>query len=194
MAKRNCFKTNKKSKLQETTDIINITKSWIEKIVIGLNFCPFAAQPFKTNSIHYEVVVESNLNTVLGEFSKVCTLLNDDESIETSLIILPEHFDDFEQYLDLVDLCEQLLIMEDLNGIFQVASFHPQYLFAGSEESDASNYTNRSPYPMIHILREDSLTTAIDKHIDVDSIPENNIKNARNLGLAFFKSSGFFKS
>jgi hypothetical protein len=194
VAKRNCFKKNKKSKLQETTDIINITKSWIEKIVIGLNFCPFAAQPFKTNSIHYEVVVESNLNTVLGEFSKVCTQLNDDESIETSLIILPEHFDDFEQYLDLVDLCEQLLIMEDLNGVFQVASFHPQYLFAGSEESDPSNYTNRSPYPMIHILREDSLTTAIDKHIDVDSIPENNIKNARNLGLAFFKSSGFFKS
>lgn len=194
MAKRNCFKKNKKSKLQETTDIINITKSWIEKIVIGLNFCPFAAQPFKSNSIHYEVVVESNLNMVLGEFSKVCTQLNDDESIETSLIILPEHFDDFEQYLDLVDLCEQLLIMEDLNGIFQVASFHPQYLFAGSEESDPSNYTNRSPFPMIHILREDSLTTAIDKHIDVDSIPENNIKNARNLGLAFFKSSGFFKS
>jgi hypothetical protein len=192
--KQNCFKSNKKSTLQETTDIINITKSWIEKIVIGLNFCPFAAQPFKSNSIHYEVVVESNLNTVLGEFSKVCTQLNDDESIETSLIILPEHFDDFEQYLDLVDLCEQLLIIEDLNGVFQVASFHPQYLFAGSEESDPSNYTNRSPYPMIHILREDSLTTAIDKHIDVDSIPENNIKNARNLGLAFFKSSGFFKS
>ena len=180
--------------MQETSDIINITKSWIEKIVIGLNFCPFAAQPFKSNSIHYEVVVESNLNAVLGEFSKVCTQLNDDESIETSLIILPEHFDDFEQYLDLVDLCEQLLIMEDLNGVFQVASFHPQYLFAGSEESDPSNYTNRSPYPMIHILRENSLTTAIDKHIDVDSIPENNIKNARNLGLAFFKSSGFFKS
>ncbi len=194
MDKRNYFKTIKKSKLQETTDIINITKSWIEKIVIGLNFCPFAAQPFKSNSIHYEVVVESNLNTVLGEFSKVCTQLNDDESIETSLIILPEHFDDFEQYLDLVDLCEQLLIMEDLNGVFQVASFHPQYLFAGSEESDPSNYTNRSPYPMIHILREDSLTTAIDKHIDVDSIPENNIINARNLGLAYFKSSGFFKS
>lgn len=194
MAKQNCFKSNKKSTLQETTDIINITKSWIEKIVIGLNFCPFAAQPFKSNSIHYEVVVESNLNTVLGEFSKVYTQLNDDESIETSLIILPKHFDDFEQYLDLVDLCEQLLIMEDLNGVFQVASFHPQYLFAGSEESDPSNYTNRSPYPMIHILREDSLTTAIDKHVDVDSIPENNIKNARNLGLAFFKSSGFFKS
>lgn len=180
--------------MQETSDIINITKSWIEKIVIGLNFCPFAAQPFKSNSIHYEVVVESNLNAVLGEFSKVCTQLNDDESIETSLIILPEHFDDFEQYLDLVDLCEQLLIMEDLSGVYQVASFHPQYLFAGSEESDPSNYTNRSPFPMIHILREDSLTTAIDKHVDVDSIPENNIKNACNLGLAFFKSSGFFKS
>ena len=194
MAKRNCFKTNKKSKLQETTDIINITKSWIEKIVIGLNFCPFAAQPFKSNSIHYEVVVESNLNMVLGEFSKVCTQLNEDESIETSLIILPEHFDDFGQYLDLVDLCEQLLIMEDLNGVFQVASFHPQYLFAGSEENDPSNYTNRSPFPMIHILREDSLTTAIDKHVDVDAIPENNIKNARNLGLAFFKSSGFFNT
>ncbi len=178
--------------MQSSTDIINTTKSWIEKIVIGLNFCPFAAHPFKSNSIQYDVVVESNLNTVLSEFSKVCTLLNEDESIETSLIILPEHFDDFEQYLDLVDLCEQLLIMEDLNGVFQVASFHPQYLFAGSDESDPSNYTNRSPFPMIHILREDSLTNAIDKHVDVDAIPENNIKNARNLGLAFFKSSGFF--
>jgi hypothetical protein len=108
------------------------------------------------------------------------------------LIILPEHFDDFEQYLDMIDLCEQLLIMENLEGVFQVASFHPQYLFAGSDENDASNYTNRSPFPMIHILREDSLTSAIDKHVDVDAIPENNIKNARNAGLAFFKSSGFF--
>jgi hypothetical protein len=114
---------------------------------------------------------------VLGEFSKVCNQLIEDETIETSLIILPEHFDDFEQYLDMIDLCEQLLIMENLEGVFQVASFHPQYLFAGSDESDASNYTNRSPFPMIHILREDSLTTAIDKHVDVDSIPENNIKN-----------------
>jgi hypothetical protein len=110
------------------------------------------------------------------------------------LIILPEHFDDFEQYLDIIDLCEQLLIMENLEGVFQVASFHPQYLFAGSDENDASNYTNRSPFPMIHILREDSLTTAIDKHVDVDSIPENNIKNAQNLGIAYFKATGFFKS
>jgi len=194
VAKRNCFKSNKKSKLQETTDIINTTKSWIEKIVIGLNFCPFAAQPFKSNFIHYEVVTESNLNVVLGEFSKICNQLLEDETIETSLIILPEHFDDFEQYLDMIDLCEQLLIMENLEGVFQVASFHPQYLFAGSDENDASNYTNRSPFPMIHVLREDSLTTAIDKHVDVDSIPENNIKNAQNLGIAYFRATGFFKS
>jgi len=180
--------------LQASTDTINTTKSWIEKIVIGLNFCPFASQPFKSNSIHYEVVIESNLNVVLGEFSKMCNQLLEDETIETSLIILPEHFDDFEQYLDMIDLCEQLLIMENLEGVFQVASFHPQYLFAGSDESDASNYTNRSPFPMIHILREDSLTTAIDKHVDVDSIPENNIKNARDLGIAYFKATGFFKS
>ncbi|MCX6293809.1 MAG: DUF1415 domain-containing protein [Sphingobacteriales bacterium] len=180
--------------MQSSTDIIDTTKSWIEKIVIGLNFCPFAAQPFKSNSIHYEVIAESNLNVVLGEFSKVCNQLLEDETIETSLIILSEHFDDFEQYLDMIDLCEQLLIMENLEGVFQVASFHPQYLFAGSNESDASNYTNRSPFPMIHILREYSLTTAIDKHIDVDAIPENNIKNARNLGIAYFKATGFFKS
>jgi hypothetical protein len=180
--------------LQASTDIINTSKSWIEKIVIGLSFCPFAAQPFKSNSIHYEVVTESNLNVVLGEFSKICNQLIEDETIETSLIILPEHFDDFEQYLDMIDLCEQLLIMENLEGVFQVASFHPQYLFAGSDENDASNYTNRSPFPMIHILREDSLTTAIDKHVDVNSIPENNIKNARNLGIAYFKATGFFKS
>ncbi len=180
--------------MQSSIEIINTTKSWIEKIVIGLNFCPFAAQPFKSNSIHYEVVFESNLNLMLGEFSRACNQLIEDNEIETSLMILPQHFDDFEQYLDLVDLCEQLLIMENLEGVFQAASFHPQYLFAGSDETDPSNYTNRSPFPMIHILREESLSAAIDKHVDVDSIPENNINNARNLGIAYFKSTGFFNA
>ncbi|MBC7866754.1 MAG: DUF1415 domain-containing protein, partial [Gloeobacteraceae cyanobacterium ES-bin-316] len=107
--------------------------------------------------------------------------------IETSLLILPDSFQGFEDYLQLVALAESLLEKEEYDGIYQLASFHPKYLFAGSNEMDPSNYTNRSPYPMLHFLREDSVSIAVDNHTDIDAVPEQNIAFTQEQGLGYMQ-------
>ena len=171
--------------------IINQTRTWIQQVVIGLNFCPFAAKPFRDETIHYQVIHLANAKLVLEEFIKECNRLENDNTTETSLIILADGFNDFYKYLDLVSLVEKLLKKEGFEGIYQIASFHPKYLFAKSNENDPSNYTNRSPFPMLHILREDFLEDAIKKHKNVDLIPTVNIAKANELGVFYFKSMEF---
>jgi hypothetical protein len=163
------------------------TKRWIQEVVIGLNFCPFAAKPFKDEVIRYVTLDQMGSKEVMENLINECHFLRENTNWDTSLLILSNGFESFEDYLDLVDLCEQLMAKEGFEGEFQVASFHPSYLFAGSDELDPANYTNRSPYPMLHLLREDDLEIAIEKHVDVDSIPEENIKKANNLGIEYFK-------
>jgi hypothetical protein len=172
-------------------DIIDTTKSWIEKVVVGLSFCPFATKPFKEDNIRYKVVNGKSLEQALTSVVVEMMFLDDNETTETTLIIFPDNFIDFNKYLELLDLSDQLLEKEGYEGVYQIASFHPKYLFAGTKDSDPSNYTNRSPYPMLHILREDSLEHAIKKHVNVDQIPEKNIQKATELGIEYFKNLGF---
>jgi hypothetical protein len=171
--------------------VIERTKNWIRDIVIGLNFCPFATKPFKNELIVYKVDDSSEAAAALESFMFTCRFLEDNPVMETALLIFPNGFSDFQDYLDLTDLAEKLLKAEGFEGIYQVASFHPNYIFAGSDENDPANYTNRSPYPMLHLLREDLLEIAIDKHIHVDDIPNQNIAKAKSLGLAYFKKMKF---
>ncbi|MEY3245594.1 MAG: hypothetical protein RL253_751 [Bacteroidota bacterium] len=171
--------------------VIERTKNWIKEIVIGLNFCPFARKPFKEELILYKVDDSSEKVAALESFISTCNYLEENPVMETALLIFPNGFSDFEEYLDLVDLSEKLLKAEGFEGVYQVASFHPDYLFAGSDENDPANYTNRSPYPMLHLLREDLLEIAIDKHANVDDIPNQNIAKAISLGLAYFKKMKF---
>jgi hypothetical protein len=171
-------------------DVIDATKSWIEKVVVGLSFCPFAAKPFKEGSIRYKVINGKSLEQALTSVVVEMMFLDDNETTETTLIIFPDNFSDFKKYLELLDLSEQLLEKEGYEGVYQIASFHPKYLFAGTKESDPSNYTNRSPYPMLHILREDSLEQAIKKHVNANQIPEKNIQKANELGIEYFKNLG----
>lgn len=171
--------------------IIESTKNWIRDIVIGLNFCPFARKPFKDELILYKVEDTSDEAAALESFINTCHFLEDNPAIETALLILPNGFSDFDEYLDLVDLSEKLLKAEGYEGVYQVASFHPDYLFAGSDEDDPANYTNRSPFPMLHLLREDLLEIAIDKHANVHDIPSQNIAKAQSLGLEYFKKIKF---
>lgn len=110
-----------------------------------------------------------------------------DAFIETSLLIMPEAFPAFTTYLQLLKQAESLLYRKNYDGVFQLASFHPLYLFAGSKEEDPANYTNRSPYPMLHILREESVTNAVDEYPDAREIPGNNITVANRIGLAQMK-------
>ncbi len=171
--------------------VISRTKNWIEKIVMGLNFCPFAAKPFKEGGIHYVVCKEANLKLALEQLMRSALFLDENNKIETLLIIFENSFLDFIKYLELLDLSEQLFEKEGYDGIYQIASFHPRYIFAGSNNEDPANYTNRSPYPMLHLLREESVAVAIEKHSNADEIPEKNIKKATDLGIDFFKDLEF---
>ncbi|MDX1315701.1 MAG: DUF1415 domain-containing protein, partial [Eudoraea sp.] len=110
-------------------------------------------------------------------------LLTDDTNIETTLFILPQGFDDFENFLDLIDLTNQLIDELGYRSTYQVAHFHPDYCFEGEKENDPANFTNRAPYPTLHLLREASLQKAIESYPDTSAIPDNNIKLARKLGF-----------
>ena len=163
------------------------TDNWIKKVVIGCNFCPFAAKALTKKTVRYIVKETTDFKSALTALAEEFEFLNSNLNIETTFIIFSDGFADFLQYLDLVDKGERLLTKEDYDGVYQLASFHPQYLFAGSNENDPANYTNRSPYPMLHILREDSITKALENFDDPDSIPEKNIDFAKTKGIAYMK-------
>lgn len=156
--------------------IIDSTRNWVEQVVVGFNLCPFAKRELVKNRVRFVVSKASNEADLLDELAHELALLNSDESIETTLLIHPQVLQDFFQYNDFLEVADELLVDMDLEGVYQVASFHPDYQFGGTEPGDAENYTNRSPYPMLHLLREDSLTLAIDNYPDVDLIPERNIQ------------------
>lgn len=167
--------------------VIAKTKKWITDVVVGCNFCPFAARELKRNTVNYIVENSTDISVCLETFIRECMRMDDDDATETSFIIYTDMFADFEDYLDFVSLAEALLEQEDYEGVYQVASFHPQYCFDDVDENDASNYTNRSVYPMLHILREESIEKALENYPDPDAIPERNIDFARNKGAAYMQ-------
>jgi uncharacterized protein len=167
--------------------IIAQTKKWIVDVVVGCNFCPFAAKEVKRGSIQYEVLNDATSKNILETTAQMFEKLDADNTIETSLLILPNDFEIFTSYLDIVEKAEKLLQKEGYEGIYQIASFHPKYLFAGSSNEDPSNFTNRSPYPMLHFLREDSVSKAVDSHPNIDDVPEQNIAFAQKKGLDYMQ-------
>lgn len=170
------------------TEIISQTKSWLEQTVIGHNFCPFAAHPFKNDRIRYWVLQGKNPEEHLEILVREMEHLQAHPAIETSLLIFPSALSDFYEYLDFLEIAMGLLAEQGFEGIFQIASFHPAYRFEGSDEEDAANFTNRSPYPMLHLLREASVEKAIENHPDPDGIPNRNIAHAQKLGADVFKN------
>jgi hypothetical protein len=173
--------------MDHTSTIIEQTKKWITDVVVACNFCPFAGRELFKGSIHYEVLENADTQKVLEAVVSAMQQLDNEPSIETTLLILPNSFEGFDEYLDLVEDAETLLVKEGYEGVYQLASFHPGYLFAGSAESDASNYTNRSPYPMLHFLREDSVSKAVDSYPGIDEVPGRNIAFAREKGLLYMQ-------
>jgi hypothetical protein len=115
-----------------------------------------------------------------------CKRLDENKNIATTLIIFSKKFADFESFLELVDMANALLRMQDYEGIYQLAHFHPDYMFAGEDSGDAANFTNRSPWPMLHLLREVDIEQAIAHYEDVNRIPARNIERARQLGREYF--------
>ncbi|HJW18667.1 MAG TPA: DUF1415 domain-containing protein [Flavisolibacter sp.] len=174
--------------MAEAEIIIEQTKKWIVDVVVGCNFCPFAAPVVKAGAIHYEVFENADARTALVALANAFTLLDTNEQIETMFLIFPNSFDSFDKYLGLVELAEAFLADQGQDGIYQVASFHPAYLFEGSSEDDPSNYTNRSPYPMLHLLREESVSRAIDSFPGTQKIPQRNIQFTRQKGIVYMRS------
>jgi len=171
-----------------TTELaINQTKKWINDVVIGCNFCPFAAREIKQNTIHYQVEYSTETEACLQSFLNECNRLDMEKNIETSLLIFPNAFKRFDNFLEVVSLAEKLLEQEGYESIYQVANFHPLYCFANVPIDDAANYTNRSVYPMLHLLREERIEQALLRYSSPDAIPENNIKFAREKGVVYMK-------
>jgi len=167
--------------------IIDKTKHWLTSFIVKLNICPFAKREIARNSLNYNVVQAKKLPQALEALLMELLFLDTNSSIETTLMIFPFIFKDFYLYLDFVDYAERLIHEQGYEGTYQLATFHPDYCFADTEFDDVSNYTNRSPYPMIHILREESLEKAIKNYGDTEQIPQKNIATLKKLGLEKIK-------
>jgi hypothetical protein len=166
------------------TEIIATTQLWLEKAVIGLNLCPFAKAVQIKNQIRFVVSAalteEDLLQDLLRELEHLAEA--NEEKLETTLLIHPYVLSDFLDYNDFLDVADGALEELDLDGILQIASFHPDFQFAETEIDDITNFTNRSPYPTLHLLREESIDKAVLAFPEADVIFERNIETMRELG------------
>lgn len=168
----------------DADQVIAATRAWIEQAVIGLGLCPFAAAPHLSNRIRYCVSTQGSSTGLLEELSRELQALQaaDSSHCETTLLIHPLVMTSFLDHNDFLDHCDTALMQLGLEGELQVASFHPQYQFAGTQPQDIENFTNRSPYPMLHLLRESSVARAVAAFRGVDDIGAKNIETLRRLG------------
>jgi len=173
---------------QNDQRVIAQTKEWVNNVIVAHNYCPFAKREVDKGSVRYQVIHETEFNSLLESVVQECIWLDQNADTETTLIVFPSNLNDFNAFLDCLALSEDLLVSQGYEGVYQIASFHPEYCFQGADENDAANYTNRSPYPMFHLIREASVKIALENHPDPDSIPERNIEYAREQGLDKMKA------
>lgn len=173
-------------------EVIAETRAWLEKAVIGLNLCPFARAPHVRNQIRYVVSDAQNPEALLADLiDELRTIADaDPEEIETTLLIHPRVLEDFLDFNDFLGIAEGVVEDLELEGVIQVASFHPRYQFADSGPDDVENYTNRSPYPILHLLREASVERAVGSVPDPAEIYERNIETMRRLGREGWRRLG----
>ena len=164
-------------------DYIEPTRLWVERLVVGLNLCPFAKRELAKNRVRFSVSDAKTEDALLLDIQYELELLKKNDDIETTLLIHPHVLQDFYDYNQYLNVIDELLIQLELDGIFQIASFHPDYQFGGAAPDDVENYTNRSPYPMLHLIREASLEKAIESYPDPDQIPQRNIELMNQMGL-----------
>jgi hypothetical protein len=169
---------------------IAATREWLERAVIGLNLCPFAKAVHVRGQVRYVVSHATDEETLLGELLYELRLLADasPEEIETTLLIHPHVLGDFLDYNDFLDIADAAVSELDLDGELQVASFHPDYQFAGTAADDISNFSNRAPYPTLHLLREASVDRAVAAFPEAGQIFDRNIETLRQLGHAGWAS------
>lgn len=170
---------------RSAAEAIDATRHWLERAVIGLNLCPFAKLPHARGLIGYRVSTSTDVHALRDDLREALRDLvaTDAQLCETSLLIHPWVLDDFLDYNDFLAVADALLEELELDGIIQIASFHPHYQFAGSAHDDMANCTNRSPWPMLHLLRETSVGRAVESAVDIDGISDRNIATLRRLGM-----------
>lgn len=176
------------SSMELTDDqVLADTRRWIEKAVIGLNLCPFARAVYVKNQVRIVVSRARHVDAFLDDLDRELDLLKQTpaDEIDTTLLVHPTLFPDFLVFNDFLNVVDEVVTEHELDGVIQVASFHPHFQFEGVDENDISNYTNRAPYPILHLLREDSVERAVSSEGgDADAIVERNIRTLQALGEA----------
>jgi hypothetical protein len=172
--------------------ILASTKAWLEKAVIGLNLCPFAKAVHVKNQIRYTISEANSAEALLGDLIFELEFLSkaNPAHVETTLLIHPCVLTDFLDYNDFLGVADAALEDLGLTGIIQIASFHPQYQFAGTAPDEIENFTNRSPYPILHLLRETSIEHAVEAFPDASDIFEKNMDTLRRLGRSGWNALG----
>ncbi|QDG49894.1 DUF1415 domain-containing protein [Persicimonas caeni] len=165
-------------------DVVTKTRRWLEDAVIGLNLCPFARAVYVRDEVRIAVDeargFEDAIRRALDEADRLLQAAPDD--IATTLVVFPHALSDFDEFLDAVDAVDELIERAGAAGILQLAHFHPQYQFEGTEADDLENFTNRAPYPTLHLLREAQISEGVASHPNPEAIPERNIEVLEELG------------
>lgn len=162
--------------------IIASTRAWLEQFVVGMNLCPFAAGELTANRVSFWVSTARDELSLLNDLDAAFNRMYEDPDIGTAMLIHPDVLRDFEKYNQFLELADETLLLSGFEGDIQIASFHPGYRFSGTQADAAENYSNRSPYPMLHLLREEQVELAVEQHGDTEQIPKRNIEHLRKLG------------
>lgn len=173
-------------------EVLDKTRLWLEKAVIGLNLCPFAKAVYVKNQVRLVVSQARHADGLLEELDRELDLLaaTPADEVDTTLLIHPTLFDDFLDFNDFLEIAEGVVDEHGLEGVIQLASFHPQFQFEGTEPDDIGNYTNRAPFAILHLLREESVERAVEAFPEAEAIFEQNIATLEKLGHAGWKALG----
>ena len=168
----------------DSATVTDHTRQWLEKAVIGLNLCPFAKEPHVKNLVRISVSQARHLDGFLEDLDRELQLLGDTpaDELETTLLVHPTLFPDFDTFNQMLDIADAAVVDNGLEGIVQIAPFHPDFQFEGTDSDDIGNYTNRSPYPTLHLIREDSIAKAAQAFPDASAIFERNIALLEEMG------------
>ena len=170
--------------IDKSIDILatEASRKWVERVVVGLGLCPFASQPLLEERVRFACCPGTTMEEILQALMAEVSWLEADEGPQTTLLIIPHGMDSFDDFVDLMAAAEDLLEITEKSESFQLAHFHPDYCFEGADPADLANHTNRSPHPMLHLLRVADVAEAIASHGDTESIPVRNVARMRNLG------------
>ena len=173
-------------------EVVAATRTWIERAVIGLNLCPFAKAVYVKDQIRYAVSQAKNAGALLDDLKRELRILAETgpEVVDTTLLIHPQVLTEFLDYNDFIAVGDAAVGELGLAGVLQIASFHPAYQFAGTASHDVGNYTNRSPYPMLQLLREVSMNRAVAAFPEAQKIYQRNIETMRRLGVSGWEALG----